>query len=373
MLAQSAKSLKGVSSIVLDLLRLSCSLLVLLVHSQAVWFPERLSDALPAQLSHGAVVIFFVLSGYVIAYTTSSGHRSAYQYALARLTRLSSIYFPAIAVTVICAIIINSANPAIYAGYDRGNNLFRYLISILYCNEIWFLSAAPGINLPIWSLGYEFWYYVLFGVSFYRFKGWKGWILPLVVAAFVGPKILAMMLIWIMGWAVFHLNKPRLRIDVSWMLVSLILIFSIGLMVYLPGMPNPLGTPKMFWGAAFITDWIVGIFVALAIWLLPTDVEPKLKDSKALKNVRMIANLTFPIYVLHFPLLVLAKCILPVSLSRELQWTFGGSLTLLVCVVLGLLFESYKNSWKEFFDKLLNIAVRLIKFGRYRLFKVSDG
>jgi len=372
MLAQSAKSLKGVSSIVLDLLRLSCSLVVLFAHSQAVWFPEHMNDLLPSHLSHGSVVIFFVLSGYVIAYTTSSGHRSAYQYTLARLTRLCSIYFPAIAVTILCALAAHSINPEVYAQHDRGNNLFRYLITLVYCNEIWFLSSAPLINGPVWSLGYEFWYYVLFGVCFYRFKGWKGWIIPFLVAAFVGPKILAMMLIWVMGWAAFHLKKPLLRIDVSWILVALLMSIAIVLMVVLPGMPHEVGTPRLFWGAAYITDWIVGVFVAVGIWLMPTDVEPRLKDSKALKNVRMIANLTFPIYVLHYPLLVLARCILPVTLSRGMQWTIGGSVTLLVCILLGLVFESYKNSWKDFFDWLLSIVVRIFKFGKYRLFKISE-
>ena len=371
MLAQSAKSLKGVSSIVLDLLRLSCSLIVLMAHSQAIWFPERMNDLLPSHLSHGSVVIFFVLSGYVIAYTTSNGHRSAYQYSLARLSRLCSIYFPAIAVTILCAYAAYSINPEVYGTYDRGNNLVRYVLSLAYCNEIWFLSSAPLINGPVWSLGYEFWYYVLFGVCFYRFKGWKGWIIPFLVAAFMGPKILAMMVIWVMGWAAFHLRKPLFRINVSWIMVTVVMCIAIVLMIVLPGMPHEVGKPPLIWAAAFFTDWIVGIFVALAIWLMPTDVEPKLKDSKALKNVRIIANLTFPIYVLHFPVLVLSRCILPGSLNRDQQWAVGGSITLFICIILGLLFESYKNTWKELFDWILSNVLRLIKSGKYRLFKVS--
>ena len=353
MVWSSVKSLKGASGVVLDLLRLLCSLVVLVAHSQAVWFPEHLNDLLPSHLSHGAVVIFFVLSGYVIAYTTVNGHRSPFEYAVARLTRLCSVYFPAIAVTIFCALAAYFINPTVYADYDRGNNVSRYLISLIYCNEIWFLSAAPIINGPIWSLGYEFWYYALFGVAVYRFKGWKGWILPLGIALFAGPKILLMMLIWVMGWAVFHLKKPVLNITLCWVLVGFFLSISILLMVILPSLPFHVGDSPLYWGAAFITDWIVGIVVALAIWLLPADIEPPLKDTRVLKKIRVIANLTFPIYVLHFPMLVVMKCLLPPTLNPAFCWLAGGLSTLVICIFLGLLFEAYKHKWKDFFTWLL--------------------
>jgi len=371
MITPHAKSLKGASSIVLDLLRLLCALVVLAAHSRGIWFPSHWNDLVPSRSAHGSVVVFFVLSGYVIAYTTVNGHRSAYQYAIARLTRLCSVYFPAIAITILCALIALLVNPVIYADFDKGNNIPRYFLSLIYCNEIWFMSAAPVINSPVWSLGYEFWYYVLFGVCIYRFDGWKGWILPLVVAAFVGPKILAMMVIWVMGWAAFHLKKPQLRIGVSWILVAVIMVFSIALMLMLPPMPYAFGSAPLFYGAAFLTDWIVGFFVALAIWLLPTDIEPQLKESPSLKRMRIIANLTFPIYVLHFPLLVLAKCILPTSLDPIFQWAIGGVIALALCVILGLLFESYKNSWKDFFNWLLNTVLRFIKYSKYQLSKAG--
>ena len=353
MALSSAKSLKGNSGIVLDILRLMCSLLVLVIHSRAIWFPERQGDWVPSHLAHGAVVVFFVLSGYVIAYTTSSGHRSASTYAIARLTRLCSVYFPAIAVTIFCALAAYHINPAVYAGYDRGNSVVRYLISLAYCNEIWFLSAAPLINGPIWSLGYEFWYYALFGVFFYRFEGWRGWVLPLAVALFVGPKVILMMLIWILGWAAYHLKKPVLNAALSWCLVSLLLVLSVMLMIDLPGMPYPILHPPLFWAAAFFTDWIVAVFVALAIWLFPTDVEQPLEDTKLLQKVRSVANLTFPIYVLHYPLLVLMKCILLGILSRATLSVLSGMLSLVICIFLGLLFEACKSKWKDFFTSLL--------------------
>jgi len=371
MLTSSSKSLKGVSSLVLDLLRLLCAIVVLMVHCHGIWFPAHWEDLLPSRSAHGAVIIFFVLSGYVIAYTTSSGHRSASQYAIARLTRLCSVYFPAIALTIVCALAAWSINPVVYSSFDKGNNIPRYFLSMIYCNEIWFLSAAPAINGPLWSLGYEFWYYVLFGVSIYRLEGWKGWILPLLVAAFIGPKILAMMLIWMMGWAAFHIGKPRLTISLSWVLVAIFFVISFLLMIKLPPMPYAFGASPLFYGATFFTDWIVGLFIAFAIWLLPSDIETPLKDSVSLKRMRIIANLTFPIYVLHFPLLVLVKSILPSSISLFTQSIIGGILALIVCVILGLWVESYKNSWKGLFEWLFNTVFRRTKFGRYAAPKVG--
>lgn len=349
----STRNLNGLSSLLLDGLRLLCAMIVFWAHSNAVWHPEREMDLLPSHLSHAAVVVFFVLSGYVIAHTTAKKKRTYSEYAVARLSRLYSIFFPAIIVTAICAVAAYVINPSVYSVYDRGNNIFRYFLSLFFCNELWFLSAAPLINGPIWSLGYEFWFYVLFGLFYYRIKGVKGYILPVLGLVIVGPKILAMMVIWWMGWAAYHIKPVKLNIAAGRSLFFLLLMATFVLALYLPPIPYVLDTPPLYWAGQFLTDWILGIIVSLAVWILPTQAERKLQEHSVIVHFRGFANMTFPIYVLHFPILVCMKCwITRLYIKDGLSSSLGIFLSLLLCIILGYYFESKKDWWRRAFSAL---------------------
>ena len=351
----SEKKLQGASSMVLDLLRLLCSLIVLISHSLAFANPESREDIVPSHLAHGCVVIFFVLSGYVIAYTSSSGHRSLAQYTIARFTRLYSIYIPAILVTIVCAILAYSINPEIFNEYNRGNNAMRYLTSILFLNEIWFYSSAPGINIPLWSLSYEFWYYAIFGAFFYRKKSITGWIMPVIIILIAGPKILLMMVIWIMGWMAYKINSPKISDTFAWIAITCILSIAIALMLLLPHFPYRLGSHPLYWAGSFVTDWVIGLVVAFSIWLLPMSKATTVVTTSAVsKRFREFANMTFPIYVLHYPILILLKCIIPSDITPGWQWFIIGSIALIICTILGLIFEKYKEKWKALFIWIFN-------------------
>ena len=93
------------TSCLLDVLRLTAALVVFLYHGYNMWFNDDFGKAL-VHLSHFAVIIFFVLSGYLIAYTTSVNNRGPLQYAQARLGRIYSILLPAIIITAICHVAV---------------------------------------------------------------------------------------------------------------------------------------------------------------------------------------------------------------------------------------------------------------------------
>src|ERR1700679_1574732 len=87
----------GAAFTVLYILRIGAAFTVLYIHAFDRWFPSLAhAQDKPGEPSHAAVIIFFVLSGYVIAHTTISKNRGAMQYAQARLTRLSSVVIPAL-------------------------------------------------------------------------------------------------------------------------------------------------------------------------------------------------------------------------------------------------------------------------------------
>ena len=72
-------------SVYLDLVRFTAACLVYLWHANQRWLVE---PVLPMSgYGHSAVVVFFVLSGYVIAYITATKERDWATYAASRLSR----------------------------------------------------------------------------------------------------------------------------------------------------------------------------------------------------------------------------------------------------------------------------------------------
>lgn len=357
------KFFEAKSSMYLDILRFLCAFIVMVTHSYQVIFKMSFANHYIGHIQHGAVIIFFVLSGYVIAYTTTIKKRKSAEYAVARLSRLYSIFFPALILTIFCALLTKFINPIFYELYNNGNNIFRYFLSLFYLNEIWFFSAAPRINGVVWSLGYEFWFYVIFGVFYFKRKGFSGFVLPFFTCLLVGPKILLMMGIWMVGFLAYRI--PKLLISnsyISWFFVFLFLSLSILSMSLFSAMPFELGVYPLFWASQFITDYIVGIFLGISLWFLPLT-EIQIKGSAfALKyqNIfRTIGDLTFPIYVLHLPLLVLFKSVMPKNMDLNTQLFIAILLTFLICVFLGIYLESKKHLWSQFFNQMMSKFVKI--------------
>lgn len=103
---------------------------------------------------HAAVLIFFVISGYVIGLTTTSifSKRQAFKYILRRLIRLFPIYFIAI----------------IFSISIQGEINLPLVLGHLAFLQNW-LGTIPPIdcNPAVWSLNYEMVYYLLFLIVWY--------------------------------------------------------------------------------------------------------------------------------------------------------------------------------------------------------------
>ncbi|WP_028295682.1 acyltransferase family protein [Olivibacter sitiensis] len=359
------KLINPITSFMLDSLRIIAALTVLFSHAMDQWFPDTqhtIEDN--GTFAHAAVVVFFVLSGYVICYTTTNNNRGVKQYAVARLSKLTSVVYPALVVSIIVQLILKEFNPDLFKNYHRGHDIIRYPLTALFSNEIWLLSAAPPINRPLWSLSFEFWYYLIFGFWFYKGKGILGWLVLILVCLLAGPKILAMMPIWVFGCLAYRLPKPNLKFSFNWFLFVLLLVIAILLMLYLKPIPKGIGASPFYFANQFITDWIVGLIIAIAIWLIPNKEFNSVQISKSfISNFRKIADLTFPIYVLHLPLLLLFRTIVPFEKYNMIQYIFGVTVVLGVACILGLLIEKQRIVWVNLWKSIFGMKVqKRVKF-----------
>jgi peptidoglycan/LPS O-acetylase OafA/YrhL len=178
-------------SIYLDFIRLSAALIVAISHFAHVrltggnfYFFEKLD------LGHDAVIVFFVLSGYVIAFVAHKKPSSPSSYLTKRLARLYSVLIPALILGLVLDYIGTSFSPELYQGKIASDFFIgRGLANLFYLQEIQFFSIRYLSNGPIWSLGFEFWYYVLFMAFLYPKSMIKKIVLVLLLSIFIGIKM----------------------------------------------------------------------------------------------------------------------------------------------------------------------------------------
>ena len=229
-------------SVHLDALRGAAALLVFLNHTRALYFTSFLVTAgagvaaLPIlgaghaendgelKVASAAVVIFFVLSGYLVGGSVlralSLKRWSWPDYLVKRLSRLLTVLVPAV---VLGAALDQLGRHIFGAGsvYNnpRGMDLVvagdlaaRLRPAVLLGNFAFLqtiLVPIEGTNVSLWSLANEFWYYLAFPLMvipffahFSRLTRAFSLLGAALILWFVGYKIAILFPIWIMGSAV---------------------------------------------------------------------------------------------------------------------------------------------------------------------------
>jgi peptidoglycan/LPS O-acetylase OafA/YrhL len=311
-----------------------------------------------------AVIAFFVLSGFVIAYVVSRSHEGVRSYVLARVVRLYSVVVPAILLTYGLDELGKYFEPEFYTrqwGYQGNEAPFPFVTSLLFLNQIWYRQIAVGLMLPFWSLAYEAWYYVLFGILYFGKSKWR---VVLLVLTFLlaGPKILAFFPIWMCGYFAF---RYVIKTEVNGSLGAGCLLFSfIGYAAYiiwlrvlieqhddiatLLGLDNFL---KRYCVAFLFTLHLVGICWASRYI--------KGCFRKAEKIIRWFAGATFTIYLLHIPVAQFLTTVSPWRASdwRNRAFILFGTVALLFLVA--SFTERKKNVWKLWVGNLYGQLRRL--------------
>ncbi len=195
-------------SLYLDLIRFLAAVAVLLSHLSDLLFNSSFRIF---NIGHEAVVIFFVLSGFVISYSVKTKNYNCTEYFVARFSRIYSVAIPAIFLTILLDVIGTSVcrdcYQDMYVALDYP--LIRFLASITFTGELWFISILSFSNIPFWSIHYEVFFYVFFGVMLYTHKKYKFALLVLLLLI-AGPKIAILLPLWLFG---AYLYRPKNYFD----------------------------------------------------------------------------------------------------------------------------------------------------------------
>ena len=125
-------------SLYLDFLRFIAALAVFLDHITSYPFTKDFFWGGLGSYGGIAVIIFFVLSGYVIAYVTNTRETTAARYASARIARIYSVVLVALTITFIFDNIGSYFNPEFYTIQKvmwKPQSIEGYVSSIFFVNE----------------------------------------------------------------------------------------------------------------------------------------------------------------------------------------------------------------------------------------------
>ncbi len=335
----------------LEIIRLFAALMVFAHHAS---YPRFDGDWIFefSGYGHESVVVFFVLSGYVIAFSCEYKDLRLQQYVASRLSRLWSVALPTIILTLIMDAVGRNLSPESYLGLCKPN-FVELFASIFFLNEVWFAQGCLGTNIPYWSLSYEFIYYFLFAI--YAFVPYRFLVLSLV-AIFVGPKVLLLLPCWIMGVTAFQLGKHNLSsrqavmLSVGGLLLFVVFVFfKIGnnfVTWRLEEFIGPIWSMRLSHSTTFISDNFIGAFFACHLIGMTNLLRavPVAKNKLAL--LQRLASATFAIYLIHYPCLIFFTA-LSLHISGKVYGVYVGICSLAIPILFTSPTEAFKRKLRR--------------------------
>ena len=339
----------------LDLLRGAAALLVCLGHLRLICFAELEPNAsllgktffFLTGFGHESVIVFFVLSGFLII---KSIHESVLNqkwtslgYITNRMTRLWVVLIPAL----LLGVVFDKIGLHYYSDslaytnnlkYFNGGSLIQDKISVsIFLQNIFFLhSIFPnvlGSNSPLWSLSCEFWYYLIFPLFYFsiNFK----YSLPARMSFFclavtfffilnIDSQLYAIS--WLCGGLSYLLNKSSRQMLFS---KKPLLVLISGAFLFTIIMLRFKKIPLLF------NDYTLAFSLSFLIPILT-----RLKEgSNKLKDVVVyLSNMSFTLYVVHQPIFVFLTSMLGFQAKQfAISYIFNYVLILIVTFLYAIL------------------------------------
>ncbi len=318
-------------SVYLDLLRAVAAFVVLLSHFAYPRFTG--GDYLlirDLNLGSDAVVVFFVLSGFVIAHTSRVKDLNLKDYLFSRATRIYSVAIPAVLVAFLFDRVGATVSPESYQGWwyhptTLGQTLFY---GFSFSNEWSNIGFRLGTNGPYWSLSYEVAYYLLFGIAFYL-SGLQRVALLGLTALIFGIKILALAPVWLLGVLAYRALSADIKIERSSLWLMAIVPVAVYVFCLFSGTPqqlmaisiNALGAGTIAglrFSNEFLWNGLIGILICCHLFAVGRLAAEQPSPMPGAKSIKWIAGASFSLYLVHYPALQLLHALVPERYSSPI-------------------------------------------------------
>ncbi len=307
--------------------------------------------------AHAAVIVFFVLSGYVVAYATdlksSLSNYGFRGYFLDRWSRIYSVLLVAVGYTLALDYVGGMLSP------DYDNPAFipqdgfaiRLIANLFSIQGVWGYRIQLGSNPALWSVGYEFIYYLLFGVLYFRAqifrRAWIGVLIVVLVLGLIGWEMTAYFGIWLTGVAAYHASHSR-RVKqhpISAWLVIAMLIVANHLLVY----SNILGAIEV------LRDFAFAVVIAVLLSLEVKQIAPFFQQGRQINTY--MADFSYSIYAFHTPIVFFGCSLLFEPWFKTLPSLFSGLILVTVSILVARGFfhlaERRRATFRRIADQLM--------------------
>lgn len=356
----------------LDWLRFLAAFIVVTAHARGAAFVEYGAldgiDKTPViaiayaitRIANEAVILFFVLSGFLVGGRTFSriaqGTFRPTDYAIDRLVRIMLPLIPALGLTAIVRIIVDGS-------FDVGS----FVGNIFALQGI--IVKPFGNNAPLWSLSYLVWFYVLaYAIGLATAK--KELHLPsamlLVVVACIFTSLNPTYLFcWLMG-AMAYLRMPKKH---SWKIVflsCLIFLYSIAaIQINSESMSLPIERFRDYVPSKNVSRILLSISIASIIQQL-LFLKPKTSLMGSITRLgTVLAASSYTLFLTHYPFLQLLQ-LFGLQRASDINYVtigiYGGCIV--ICLVsswlLYLCFEKHTNCVKNWV-KRRNLGLNVVR------------
>lgn len=341
-------------SIYLDCLRIIAAFGVLVVHLGNPLIAS--TPIIDDERGQNFVVLFFVLSGFLIAY--SSEKKSSIQaFLIDRIAKFSTVVIPALSFTFLLFCIGSYFYSFTYSNFNSSHLGFKFVVNFLYLSQSWNLCSIPPTNPSFWSLSYEFWYYIIFAIIYFL-QGYKKWLLLTLAVFIAGFKIMLLFPVWLLGAAAYYIVLKIKWLQwysiVIFMLTSLMLIYFVFIFPTNYFQIYARGIPPLFYSASFLSDFCLGVLLVLNM-LSFSQIKINLQWANFSDLLKRVAGHTFSLYLFHFPSILFLSSAINYNKSSWLHIAGLGLIAYIFSALISNTLEKTRKYYKALFISVTDI------------------
>ncbi|WP_343633334.1 acyltransferase [Fluviicola sp.] len=308
----NAYHLREGSSVILDLIRGLSAQAVVIGHAMSFFdvFKSLHEPNFP-WIQHIAVLIFFLLSGYLVTYATvkklenDSGYTFRHYFA-DRFSRIYTTFIPALVFVFIVDLISRYVNISAY-NHEHSFNLKTFVVNLFMFQDFKAFSSIPFDNITsfgsansFWSLAVEWWLYMLFGFILLVVLKRKStvFMIPLLllfsyfpIINIIGGRGSGLTVFWFFGVFIYVISTTDLLKNVE-RKFKVIAVLAIVLLAFI----------RIYY-LMKAYDAVFAFMMAVALWLI-IDLFKDVHFPERLKQlIRFNASYSYTLYLFHYNIL----------------------------------------------------------------------
>lgn len=291
---------KNDCSTTLNLIRAIAAQVVCVVHAYNFFYDESPLKSTATV----AVMVFFILSGFLIAYTLTQKEKDGFtSYLIDRTSRIYSAYLPAI----FFILALDLINMGLHGNYVFAPNVtWEILLGNIFMmeNSRWPFSVPQiGSAYPFWTVVIEFHIYVFVGAIYFLRSSKYTIPLVLTAAAFAilpmthlfggafGKVGVGLFSIWLMGFAGYYVLRSRFFDNISTLVLS---VLGLGTLAYFCAKidsANPYD-PKLY-----------GLLAVSFLALVAISARTNFISKKVSNVIKVFADYSYSLYLINFTII----------------------------------------------------------------------